>query len=256
MMASLIAISEALGFAHLGDLVWLMFGTILAGLVRGFSGFGTAMIFLPFAASVMPPIWAITTMVMMDLMAPLIMAPKTAKDAEMGDVWRLAAGCLCGLPFGVAVLVHLPIETFRYSVSIITLVLLVLLLSGFRYRGERTKPLIYGTGGLAGLLGGAVGIPGPPVIMLYLASPLPARVIRANNFLFLIAAGFMMIGVYAAQGLLYKMPLIIGACLSLIYLIGIAVGFKIFVPSREKLYRAIAYMIIAASALRGLPLFG
>ena len=40
-------------------------------------------------------------------------------------------------------------------------------------------------GGLGGLTGGLTGIPGPPVILLYVASSHPISVIRANNLLFL-----------------------------------------------------------------------
>lgn len=256
MDVSYSTLSAALGLADPSDLNWLIVGAMLAGLVRGFSGFGTAMVFLPFAASVMPPVWAVTTMIMMDLIAPLIMAPKVAKDAELGDVFRLATGCLLGLPLGVAVLLLLPTEAFRYMVSAVTLVLLTLLLLGLRYRGTLTRPMIYGVGGMGGVLGGAVGIPGPPVIMLYLAGPLPASVIRANNFLFLLAADILLIGVFAFQGILFQTPLIIGACLSLIYLVGIFLGSLVFKPSMEKTYRVVAYVIIVISAIRGLPLFG
>ena len=46
-------LSEALALPGL----WLLIlGALVAGIVRGFSGFGTAMIYLPIAAQVMPPI--------------------------------------------------------------------------------------------------------------------------------------------------------------------------------------------------------
>ncbi len=255
MPESLAAASAALGLADAGDLVWLFCGSVLAGLVRGFSGFGTAMVFLPFAASVMPPVWAVTVMVVMDVVAPLIMAPRTVKDSDIGDVLRLGAGCLAGLPLGVAVLVILPAEIFRYSVSALSLLLLALLVSGARFRGALTRPMIYGAGGLGGFLGGAVGIPGPPVIMLYLASPLPAAVIRANNFMFLLLADILLLAVFAFQGILHKTPLLLGACVAVAYLAGIVAGSRAFDPAKEKTYRTAAYLIIAGSAIRGLPLF-
>ena len=40
-------------------LAWLIITVIFAGIVRGFSGFGTALIFMPIAASVTSPVWAI-----------------------------------------------------------------------------------------------------------------------------------------------------------------------------------------------------
>ena len=255
MLDSLAALATTLGLVDIGDLVWLLLGSVLAGLVRGFSGFGTAMVFLPFAASVMPPIWAITVLITMDLIAPLFMAPKTVKDCDIGDVIRLGVGCLVGLPFGVAVLMLFEPEMFRYAVSGLTFVLLLLLVTGIRFRGELTRSLIYGVGGISGVLGGAVGLPGPPVIMLYLASPLPPAVIRANNFLFLIIADILLLVVFTIQGILLKVPIILGLCVTVTYLAGIVFGTWAFNPDKEKLYRIVAYLIIAGSAIIGLPTF-
>lgn len=41
-------------------LIWLTIGVIVAGLVRGFSGFGTAMICMPVAGAVLSPVGALT----------------------------------------------------------------------------------------------------------------------------------------------------------------------------------------------------
>ena len=52
------------------DLAFLAFGALVAGVVRGFAGFGTAMIYLPVAAQVLSPFAALTTPVVKDLIAP------------------------------------------------------------------------------------------------------------------------------------------------------------------------------------------
>ena len=253
MLDSLSAVSSALGISNSIDLFWLTVGAALAGLVRGFAGFGTAMVFLPFAASVMSPVWAVTVLVVMDLIAPLILAPRTAKDGIVSDVLRLGVGCLFGLPIGVAVLLILPSEIFRYSVSAISLLLLALVVTGARFSEAQSKSTLYCVGWLGGIMGGAVGIAGPPVIMLYLASKLPAAVIRANSFLFLIVADFLILGAFAFQGILETRPVVVGVCISIIYLVGILAGARAFNPSRERGYRLAAYSIIAASAIQGLP---
>lgn len=256
MIDSLAAVSAYFGLDGAGNLGWLFLGSILAGLVRGFSGFGTAMVFLPFAASVMSPIWAITVMIVMDFIAPLIMAPRTIKDCQVRDVLRLGIGCLIGLPIGVQLLLLFAPETFRYFVSTSTFILLILLVTGIRFRGKLTQPMVYGAGGLGGVLGGAVGLAGPPVIMLYLASPLPPKIVRANNFLFLLIADILLLGVYVFQDILYKTPLILGVFVTFTYFAGIVVGTWAFNPEKERIYRIVAYIIIAMSAFLGLPFLG
>jgi hypothetical protein len=43
-------------------LMWIALGSLLAGLVRGFAGFGTAMIYLPFAGQFLTPLGAVMTL--------------------------------------------------------------------------------------------------------------------------------------------------------------------------------------------------
>jgi len=242
----------ASALAHDG-LGWVVFGSLLAGLVRGFSGFGTAMIYLPFAAAVLSPVWALTALIVMELVAPLVLVPRALRDGHPPDILRLAGGSLIGVPIGVALLLVMSVDAFRYSVSSISLLLLVALVLGLRYKGALTRPMVYGTGGLGGLLAGSVGIPGPPVIMLYMASTLPAAAIRANNTVYLVLANLQILGVFAFRGLLDPVPVATGLIAAVPYAAGIGIGALFFDPRRETRYRRIAYAIIALSAVLGLP---
>ncbi len=249
-------LAATLGEALIERGYWLLIlGVVLAGLVRGFTGFGTAMVYLPFAGQVLPPVWVLVTLIVFDIVGPLPAARKAWADSHPADLKRLAIGALAGVPIGGLVLTALAPEIFRYAVSALTILLLVLLVSGLRYRGAVTPPLVYGTGGIGGFFGGAVGLPGPPVILLYMARPLPVAAIRANILLYLILADIILLGVFAARGLLDWAPLALGAFLILPYLIAVQVGTAIFDPERETVYRWTAYAIIAGSALSGLPLW-
>ena len=82
-------------------LVWLIITVIFAGLVRGFVGFGTALIFMPIAASVTSPIWAIIIMMSFDIFGPLALLPRAWRDGEPAEVSLLVVGAIIGLPIGV-----------------------------------------------------------------------------------------------------------------------------------------------------------
>jgi len=133
--------------------------------------------------------------------------------------------------------------------------LLVLLIGGVRYHGTLRPPMVYGTGAIGGFLAGSVGLPGPPVIMLYMASPNPAAVIRANIMVYLLLCDLMMIGVLHLNGYLVGSAVATGALLTLPYLLANIIGGWLFRPRYEQIYRIVAYFIIAVSALNGLPLF-
>ncbi|WP_428545998.1 TSUP family transporter [Profundibacter sp.] len=171
------ALTEAVAI----DGFWLLVtAAAVAGLVRGFSGFGTAMVYLPVAGQILTPFQALTTLMVMDLIGPLPNIPAAIRTGHKRDILRLSASTLVALPLGVLVLGLIAPEVFRYGVSLISLLLLVLLMAGVRYHGTLRPPMVYGTGAVGGFLAGSVGLPGPPVIMLYMASPNPSEVIRAN----------------------------------------------------------------------------
>lgn len=237
------------------QLLLLSGACFLAATVRGFAGFGTALVYLPLAAQVLSPFQAITTLVVFDLIGPLPLVRRAVRDCETRDLVRLVSGLVLALPLGLYALTMIPPEIFRYGVSIIALALLVCLVSGLRYGGPLSPPLIYATGGMAGFLQGVVGLPGPPVILLYMASTLPVQVIRANTFLFLMATDLVLLPMLALFGRLDLSALLLGAALVVPNMLGSVLGGWLFRPGLEKIYRALAYAIIAASALSGLPIW-
>ena len=231
---------------------WISAAAFLAGIVRGFAGFGTAMVFLPVASQLVEPIWSIIILMIMDAIGPAPIIPRAMREGHPRDLARLFAGLVVAMPLGLAVLFWVDPGAFKLAVSLISLVLLVLLMSGMRYHGPMNPPVIYATGAVGGFLGGAVGIPGPPVILLYMASPHPAAVIRANTTVYLYGFDILMLVTFAVLGRLWGTPLILGLLTALPYLAGNAMGWWMFRPGYERLYRWVAYGIIAASALSGL----
>lgn len=243
------------GVLSLEGLPWLIAATFVAGLVRGFSGFGTALVYVPIAAQFIPPLWAVMTLALMDLAGPAPMLPKVWKDRHQRDLMRLFAGVIVGLPIGLALLVVVDPNIFRYGVSALSLLMLIILFTGLRYRGDVRPPMIYGVGGASGFLGGVAGIPGPPVILFYMASPHRPAVIRANTTLFLLGYDILLITVLAVQSLLSAVPVLLGILLTLPNMLGIALGSAIFNPDYEKTYRTVAYLLIAGAAISSLPIW-
>lgn len=247
------ALQQAISFEHLW---WLCLGGLIAGVVRGFAGFGTAMIYLPFAGQVLDPIPALITLMVIDIIGPAALIPRAVRDGHPGDVGRLILGCFIVLPFAIALLVMMSPEVFRYAVSAVALVLLALLMAGVRYRGRLKPWMLYLTGGIGGFLGGTVGVPGPPVIMIYMASTHPPAVIRANNMLYLWIFDFALLAIFVVRGWLTWFVSALGLIVAVPYLIGNLIGSWIFDPEKEQMYRRIAYLIIGISAVRGLPIWG
>ncbi|WP_323784725.1 sulfite exporter TauE/SafE family protein [Thalassovita sp.] len=236
-------------------LVWLIATVFIAGAVRGFSGFGTALVYLPVAGMFMPPVWALTTLVVMDVFGPIPNLPRARRDGRLADVGRMWLGTIVALPIGLLVLYSVDPGIFRYAVCGIALLVPLLLASGLRLRGQITPALQISTGGIAGFLGGVAGMPGPPVILMHMASTEPAQLIRANIMMYLFAFDATLLSLLGIQGKLELLPILIGLALAVPNLLGNLAGGAMFRPERQRLYRLVGYGITMAAALSGLPIW-
>lgn len=236
-------------------LVWLVLAVFVAGLVRGFAGFGSAMIIMPVASSVLSPVEAVVFLIAAELIGPLPNARAAWREGVPRDVGLLVLGAAMALPLGVAALSVMDATVFGWVVSACVFSLLALMVSGWRLRGGLTRRLTVCAGALGGFMTGFAGLPGPPVIMLYMASTLPVAVIRANFLLYLVALDLMLFGVLWALGMMNWHIAFLGLLVGVPNLIANSVGARLFDPSAERIFRNVAYIVIAVSATLGLPLW-
>lgn len=235
---------------------WLALTVAVAGVVRGFTGFGTALIYMPVAAIFIPPAHAILSLVVLGLGSLAVLVPRAWPKAERTDVGILSLGAMVLMPLGVALLAWLDEGTVRWAVAGVASVTLALLLSGWRYRGQVGRKGLLGVGGLSGLVGGATGLTGPVTILFYLGSANKrAETVRANTILFLALMDMALIANFLLAGLGGTQPILLGFVLMPFYIFGARVGELLFKPGQETTYRAAASVVIGLAILTGLPVF-
>ena len=121
---------------EINGLLYVALAALTAGIVRGFSGFGTAMIFLPVAGKYFEPVTAIIILTIMDLCGPALIVPRALRDAYKPDLFRLIGGMILTLPVALYFLLNMETELFRYIVSILALILVFVLATGWRFEGQ------------------------------------------------------------------------------------------------------------------------
>ena len=135
----------------------------------------------------------------------------------------------------------------------IGVLMLAVLAGGLRYTGVVRRRMVLAIGGAAGFLGGVAGLPGPAVILFYMARPLPAAVIRATTLFYLFLFDLMIIAGMAGFGRWESGAIVLGLALAVPCMTGNWLGGRLFMPGQERIYRGVAYALIALSALSGLP---
>ncbi len=235
-------------------LVPLLLATIAAGLVRGFAGFGAGLILMPVASAVIDPRLAAVAFLTADTLLTWPMIPPAVRKAHWPTVLPTAIGALCVVPVGAWVLINADVLVLRWGIPILILLLLMLLLSGWRYKGAPIWPASLGVGALAGFFGGVAQIAGPPVVAYWMAGPLPAQIIRANLITFFAIATVGSALSYYFGGLFTWAVAEYVLIIAPTYALAVFTGTRYFSRANEQQYRRIAYGLIAFAALSSLPL--
>jgi uncharacterized membrane protein YfcA len=221
--------------------------------VRGFSGFGGALIYMPLIAAIYDPRTAAVSILLVDYFCSSPFAIAEVRRCNWREVLPISAAMALGVPFGTWALIALDPLLLRWAIVFMVLSLLIPLALGWRFRGTPTVPLTVGVGFFAGIAGGAVQIAGPPVILYWLSRAGSAVTVRANVMVFFLLLGTILVAVYATQGLFGAKELALSALLGVPYLLGVAIGAYFFRGTSDQTYRRLAYAIIALSALLSLP---
>src|SRR4051812_9704686 len=134
----------------------------IAGTARGFSGFGAALIFMPLASSLAAPKLVAALLLVIDFVAAAPLLPDAWRKADRKATAVIVLGALVGVPIGTYFLSVLEPVTTRWIISCFVAALLLLLLSGWRYRGKDHAWLSVGIGGLSGFCSGLAQTGGAP----------------------------------------------------------------------------------------------
>lgn len=240
------------GLWNTPGLGWIVLATFTGGLVRGFTGFGTALVFLPVAALFLSPFQAILALTAMDILGPLPVLRRAWGAVAKADLARLGTATALCLPLGLLALAHISPVGYSLIVSLLALGMLTVLALGLRWRGAVSRAMVTAIGAVAGLLGGLAGLPGPAVILFYMSRPLPIATIRATILFYLFVYDILILGWMGAFGRWDGTALGLGFVLAGPAMAGNWLGGRMFDPAYERIYRWTAYVLIAISALSGL----
>ena len=236
-------------------LIWLVAAFATAGVVRGFTGFGTAMIVVPIGAMFLSVAEMVFLLTVTGLATSATLFPKAWPKAEKTDILVLCLGAVITMPLGVSLLVVLDDATLRWAVIAVIVTLLACLLTGWRYSGSLGRTGLALVGASAGIVGGASGLTGPVVILFYLAGRGAVETIRANTILFLGFIDFAIVANLVWRDLANWTLFGLVVVMSVPYVLTTLIGQRFFDPKLDRVYRSVAYCVIGAAAFMSMPVF-
>lgn len=237
------------------DLISLMvtfISVFVAGIIRGYSGFGFAMVAVTSMSLVLPPAQAVPTVLILEVLASIRLVPKVWQDIDWHSLRWLLVGSLFATPLGAYLLANIPAEPMRIAISLLVLAAAILLMRGWAWKRMPGRPLILATGVACGLLNGAAAIGGPPVILMYLSSPAGVAVSRASIIAYFLGIDGLSLAMASLQGLTTFKTVATAAFCVLPLLLGIAVGNNWFIQADKNSFRRHVLILLIALAVAGL----
>lgn len=222
---------------------------LVAGIVRGFSGFALSAMIMATAIIILPPIALIPMLWWLELSASLLMLKGGWADADRGAAIGLVIGSTAGWPIGLWLTLSLPVETSKLLALGVIIVLAISQLSKLKLTFLATKPGLYGTGVVAGIVSGIAHVGGMVVALYVLASDAPARQMRGSLVLFLFLGSLTSMITLLAFGVMDFSGISRGLAFALPTLLGVYLGQKLFTPGLEKYYRSFCLTLLCVLAL-------
>lgn len=236
-------------------LIWACAAALVAGATRGFSGFGGALIFVPLVSASFGPEVAAPVLLVVDTVLTVPILVRAVRQVVWREMAPLAIAAMLAAPVGVYALKQSDPVVLRWVLAALSLALLALLVSGWRYHRRPTTGASVAVGLVAGFFGGAAQMSGPAVVAYWLGGSTPAAQVRANLFGFFALATASSGVAYAWAGLFTVEVGTLSLVLGPLYAIGLFAGARAFRVASDAHYRRVAYGVIALAALVSLPLF-
>jgi len=223
-------------------------------LVRGFSGFGSAMAMMPVLAALYGPQTAVAVSLIAELGLSVPLLPAAIRLVDWRQIGILITAAALATPLGAYLLLTLDPAIIRPAMSAIILAAVAILAFGWRYTGRANAAATLGTGAFSGLLNGLAGMAGPPVIFYYLAGGAAAARMRASLIVYFALIDLVAVAALAVGGAVDGAVLGKSALLMAPLLAGVWLGAHLFGFASEAFYRAAALVVLAGVAIGSLLL--
>ena len=172
-----------------------------ATLIRSAFGFGEALVAVPLLALLIPVNVAAPTAALISITVAVVVIVQDWSAIDRRAAVRLVASTIVGIPFGLLMLTRVPEAAVKGVLGAI--IVAFALFSLARHRGQRLHDdrLAWVFGFVAGVLGGAYGMNGPPLVVYGVLRGWSPKEFRATLQGYFLPASSVGMAGYAVAGL-------------------------------------------------------
>jgi uncharacterized membrane protein YfcA len=234
------------------EIYFIIFVVFVASIIRGFNGFGFSATCISGFSFILPAIEIVPIILILEVFISIFMIPYIWNKIDWSFVLKLLIGIAVGSPIGLYLLKYLSPETTHLYVCLIIIFFSVLLMKGYTNRNINNDQSKIFTGVISGTLNGLTTLGGMPVALFLLVTSIQPAVIRGS-----LAALFFLTDVYAFilsffGGIVDMITIYRTLPLIIILPIGVFIGNKFFIKSKEQLYRKVVFYFLIVISIFGI----
>ena len=234
---------------NLWDLLLIGSGILLAGIVRGFVGFGASLIIVMTASVILGPRSAVAIATLSGLPSMLQLLPIAIKKADRGFVIPFGLAAMIAAPFGTWLLVSIEPIFMKIGISVTVMCMVLMLYKDVKISAHSNKKFLISVGIGAGLIQGSAGIGGPPAVAVALSKPGTTEEQRANVIGAVTALGICGIIPLWYHNLFTIQVIVTSVVFFPIYVASTWVGTRFFVKYGQSYFRNFSLIILTIISL-------
>ncbi len=238
------------------EIIFILFTVFVASIIRGFNGFGFSATCISGFSFILPAIEIVPIILILEVLISIFMIPYIWNKIDWSFVSKILVGIIIGSPIGLILLKYLDSEITHLSVCIIIIFFSLLLMKGYSNQNINNNFGKFLTGIVSGTLNSLTTLGGMPVALFLLVTSIQPVIIRAS-----LAALFFLTDIYAFilsffAGIVDWLTIYRTIPLIVILPIGVYIGNKFFVKSKEETYRKVVFYFLITVSIIGILRIG
>ena len=219
----------------------------MASCSQTISGFGFTLMSVPFLATVMPPLQAVSLTILISTPLAIIRSKREWKDVHWPTAKRLGLASLIGMPIGIAVTSHLPDRPLRLIIGIAVAIAGTVLATGFRIRSQRPSIDVV-AGFVSGVLATTTGTNGPPLVIAMHGRRMAPVIFRATLVVVYLFANIVSLALFWRAGRINANAIRLTGITFVPMLLGNALGTWMVPKVDDKLFHRLILGLLFLSA--------
>ncbi len=234
-----------IGFVSAWELVVIAATVLFAGFLRGFVGFGAALILVMVLSVIFGPLVAVPVASFAGIPATAQLLPNAIRYSERPFVIPFGLATFIAAPVGAWILISIEPSVMRMVISIAVLAMVIVMYRGWQLKQRLGPTALAGAGAAAGFVQGAAGVSGPMAVVVALSHPGTAHQQRANVIGTVTALNLCNLVPFWYHGLYTLNVIVISLLIVPLYSLAIWLGARFFSERGHQHFRNAALLSLA-----------